>query len=151
MKRNEFLQRQAEARADWELALAKIAALPDDQVDERLKALVVHIHWYEGEMLEVLRQRALKGSPFWDLPTDERNAQIERQTRYRPLAELIAEGQAIYISLFEELQRLPEQAFHSAQYFDKMPDDWIPWEMLASNLFEHYLEHVREIREILER
>jgi hypothetical protein len=151
MNRNEFLRRQIEARADWESALDKIAALSDEQVDERQKSLVIHINWYEREMLGLLRQRAMAGSTLWDLPTDERNKVIELQESQLSLDVLVADGKDVYTRLLEELQRLPEDAFHSAQYFDQMPAEWSPWEVIASNLFEHYLEHAGEIREILER
>ncbi len=151
MNRRSFLQKQVEARAGWEQVLEMLAGQPENQVGERLKALVIHINWYEREMLSLLRQRVLAGSPLWELPTDERNAEIERQERQRSLADLLSETRANYTSLIEELGRLPDEAMNSAQHFENMPEDWIPWELIAGNLFEHYLEHAQEIQAILDR
>jgi hypothetical protein len=151
MELKTFLEKQEKARAGWERALEILAGQPENQVDERLKALVIHINWYEREMLGLLRQRVLAGSPLWELPTDERNAEIERQERQRSLADLLFETRASYTSLIEELSRLPDEALNSAQHFENMPEDWIPWELIASNLFEHYLEHAQEIQAILDR
>jgi uncharacterized damage-inducible protein DinB len=78
MDREKFLSRLTSARREWDAALASVPwermTTPGVNGGWSVKDLVAHITWSEREMMEVIRQRALVGSPLWALGQDERNA-----------------------------------------------------------------------------
>jgi hypothetical protein len=93
-------------------------------------------------MLGVLQARALVGSPWWDLPLDQRNQAIYAENQARPLAEVRQEAAQVYEALLKAIEALEEEDLHDPARFPGMPPDWKPWELLANNTYEHYLDHL---------
>ncbi len=146
MNKNEFLGRLQAARQKWEKFLAQV---PADQFSSpinpggwNLKDVVAHITWYDKEMVEVLRTRTLAGSDWWDLPLDDRNYRIYQQYRAQPLEEVLLHHRQAYADLWPLAQQLTDEDLNDPTHFKDMPADWKPWEMIASNTFDHYLEHM---------
>ena len=46
----------------------------------------------------------------------------------------------------QEAQKLADEDLNDATRYKDMPEDWTPWEVVASNTFEHYPDHVAELR-----
>jgi uncharacterized damage-inducible protein DinB len=145
MKRDEFLKKLASGRNTWEAVLAQV---PRDRFEDpgvagawSVKDVIAHIAWHEREMLALLDTRRLDGSPWWLLPTDERNAHIYEENRERPLEDVLAEADAVYAQLVDALSRLEDEAFTDPSAFAEMPSDWIPADILAQNSYEHYEAH----------
>ena len=46
----------------------------------------------------------------------------------------------------QEAQKLADEDLNDATRYKDMPKDWTPWEVVASNTFEHYSDHVAELR-----
>jgi len=44
------------------------------------------------------------------------------------------------------LEALEEAGYQEAGMFREMPPEWAPWEVLAGNTFEHYEQHVEDLR-----
>lgn len=110
-----------------------------------LKDIIAHVSWYEREMVGLLRGRALVGSPWWELPLDERNAKILAENRDRPLAEVTAEAKQVNEDLLAALQDLREQELAAPHAFAGMPPEWLPWQVIASNTYVHYPQHAADI------
>jgi hypothetical protein len=43
------------------------------------------------------------------------------------------------------LEELADDDLLHASHFREMPSDWIPWQVIASNTFEHYPVHTADI------
>lgn len=154
MTKTEFLQRQRDAHADWERLLATI---PTSRMLDvvaggwTVKDVIAHVTWSEREMAGVLKQRALIGSDLWSVSQQERNDAVWEQNRAKSLLDVLSEAGQVYAELTEELERIEDEELNEARYFREMPADWKPWQVIASNTFEHYPEHVAMIRAWLEK
>ncbi|MFN2216624.1 MAG: hypothetical protein ACK2TS_06740 [Anaerolineales bacterium] len=46
------------------------------------------------------------------------------------------------------LQELDETDLNNPAAFEGMPGDWQPWNVIASNTYEHYDDHVADLNRI---
>ncbi len=147
MEKVDFLKLLQAARQAWEKFLAQITAEKMELADVpgawTVKDIIAHVTWYDREMVDFLRSRTLAGSDWWNLPLDERNRLIYEQNHDRPLAEILAQNRQVYENLWHLAQQLDDKDLNDPARFKDMPLDWLPWEMIASNTFEHYLEHIK--------
>ncbi len=88
---------------------------------------------------------------MWNLDTDRRNTVVYQQNRDRPLAEILAESQAVHEDLVQLLEELPEEHYGNSARVRGVPADWLPWRVLEGNTFGHYREHARDVRAWLDR
>jgi hypothetical protein len=116
-----------------------------------VKDLLAHIAWYEREMVGILQHRALSGSELWILSSSDRNTVILDQNRSRALGEVRQEAQQVYEELVRALEAVDDVALNDAAWFREMPAEWIPWQLIADNSFDHYMQHVADIRKWGER
>lgn len=155
MTKDRFLRLLLDERARWDELLSQVdeahMTTPGVEGEWSLKDIIAHVAWYEGQMVGVLRQRSLVGSDLWELPTDERNAAIHEQNRHRALADVLAEARQVYAEFVDGVRALTTEDLHDPGRFAGMPADWIPWQVIASNSFEHYPQHIPAIRDWLEK
>lgn len=116
-----------------------------------VKDLIAHISWYENEMVDLIRTKTLRGSELWLLPTDERNQSIYAMNRSRSLEEVLRESHQIFARLEGLIESLEEADLVDASRYADMPPDWPPLEVLAENTYEHYDDHISDIRNWLDR
>lgn len=130
-------------QASWE-ALDEKQMVQSDAVGEwTVKDIIAHVVWHEREMCEMIRWRDfLKGSELWNLPTDERNAEIYKLNRDRSLADVLKEAKEVYAVLLEQLETLSDEDLQAPSHFAGMPSNWEPWNIIAGNTYAHYLEHI---------
>ncbi len=110
-----------------------------------LRDILYHTAWYEHEMVEMLQLRSLVGSPWWTLPVNERNANILAEGQNVNLLQAWRQEQEQYAELLALLELVRDEELNEARFFQEMPADWIPWQVIASNTYEHYLEHFSDI------
>ena len=147
MNKAEFIQTLTDAHERWEERLRQFPKDVELASGMSLKDVIAHITWYEREMVGMLWDRALVGSRLWDLPTtDERNAAILQENHPRPWSEVLAEARQVYQQLFEGVQSLTEEELVEPLLFTNMPEDWVPWQVIASNSYKHYLQHLPDLR-----
>ncbi|MCI0399590.1 MAG: ClbS/DfsB family four-helix bundle protein [Chloroflexi bacterium] len=155
MDRVTFLETLKAGREEWEALLAQVDEArwsePGVEGDWSLKDVVAHVSWHEREMIGVLDARALAGSEWWNLPTDERNALIYEANRDRPLAEVQVEAKETYARLWAAVQTLSDEELNDPGRFAGMFLDWAPWKLLAENTYEHYQQHVPGLRAWIRR
>ncbi|MDE3088608.1 MAG: ClbS/DfsB family four-helix bundle protein [Chloroflexota bacterium] len=153
MTKTELLKQIESARLDWDALIERIdrnrMTMPGVEGTWCIKDILAHVTWFEREMVEMLHARALVGSDLWQLPQDERNAAIFEQNRDRPLDEVLRESKQVYRQLYDAVCTLTEAEANDPACFRDMPDDWVPWKIIAGNAFEHYPVHAASIRKWL--
>ena len=82
--------------------------------------------------------------------TDERNAAIFAENRDRPLKDVLAEAEQVYQQLVAGVQTLVDEDLVDPGRFAEMPADWAPWQIMADNSYDHYLQHISSVRAWLE-
>ena len=154
MEKSELIRRIGTARRGWDELLGRVddglALKPGAEGELSVKDLVAHVTWYEREVVRMLRSRTMEGSGLWALGPDERNAAIYEQARDVSLEDVRAESARVSSALMEQLELLPEEAYHDASRFTDMPPEWEPWKLIAGNTIWHYPDHTGAIRRLLE-
>ncbi|MBN1538467.1 MAG: ClbS/DfsB family four-helix bundle protein [Anaerolineales bacterium] len=110
-----------------------------------IKDIIAHITWHEIEMIGLLEAHALVGSPWWNLPTDQRNQKIYEQNRERTLEDVRQEAAHAHAQLVQLLEALPEADLYDPAGFPDMPSDWQPWMLIVQNTYEHYRTHLEDL------
>lgn len=153
MKKSDFLERIEKTHRAYRDVLGKITnkQLLDLHTcgDWSVKDVIAHVTWYEQQMVGLLETRSLKGSELWNLSLEERNRAIHAENQNRSLEDILKKGIEIHKTLMDLIQSLSEDDLQKAENFKDMPSEWIPWEVIASNTFEHYPEHTAAIQEVL--
>jgi hypothetical protein len=145
-----FLERINAEYNLWQDLIRKIS--PEDMVqpgicgDWSMKDVIAHIAWYEGEMIPLILQYQLVGSELWALTTDERNQILFEQNRDRSLKDVLKESKKVHADFVQALNNLSDADLVDASHFKDMPGDWVPWKIIAGNSFEHYPQHVPDIK-----
>ena len=152
MEKKKFLDRIERSRTELERVLSGI---PVDMMETQgtvdswsIKDVIAHIGWYEGEMVKVLSSMALKGSELWELDLQERNTAIHAAFSSKDLEDVIRTEKENYLNMLTLLKNLDESALDDAGSFAEMPPDWQPWSVIASNTYEHYDDHVKDLKKI---
>jgi uncharacterized protein (TIGR03083 family) len=154
MDKTTFLENLQSARANWEALLEEVGEermlQPGACGEWSVKDVIAHVMWCEREMVGVCQARALVGSELWKLSNDESNAIVVSQYRDHALQDILAEERQVYAQLLAEVQQLSDEDLNDAGHFRDMPADWLPWQLIAGNAFEHYRDHMPSIRTWLE-
>ena len=114
-----------------------------------LKDIIIHISWFELEIVNMLETMRLQGSPLWDLSTDDRNIKIQELHANLPWQQVMATYEKIQPILVDLIGGLEEATLENPTYFDNMPVEWLPLGIIAANTYEHYEHHIRDIKECL--
>jgi uncharacterized damage-inducible protein DinB len=147
----QFIDLMCVEHAKWETILAMV---PESQMDMpgpagdgewSVKDILAHIAWYEREMAGAIEKHALVGSELWQLPPDQRNDVIFKENKDRPLNEIRDESRQVHDRLMQSLESLTEEDLHDAGRFLGMPAEWKPWQVIATNTFEHYQHHTAQV------
>jgi len=155
MNKFEIIHAMKEARAEWNALLAQI---PEERMTEpgangewSVKDVIAHITFFENEMVLVMEQRALTGTPgVWELPTHERNAMLYAQMKDLPLVQVLADSRAAYERLLALTEAAPEADFEGPSSYADMPSAWTLEAVLSGNSWDHYREHIGWLREWLQ-
>jgi len=150
MDKIRFLDTLLAERAEWDRVLSQIdvarMVVPRVAGEWSVKDVVAHVTWFEREMVGVLTAYALVGSDLWDLPGDERNRVIFEQNRQRPLDDVLTEARQVFDQLLAAVRPLSDEDLVDPGRFRDMPADWVPWQILAGNTYEHYRDHLPALR-----
>jgi len=153
MDKATFVKTLKEVRAQWDALLAQIDQewMLEPGVAEKwsVKNIIAHIAWSELELVPVMQTHVLAGSELWNLPLDERNEIVFQQNRDRPLHEIMVEEQEAYAQFLQAVQELSEEDLNNPHRFNNMPEDWVPWQILAGSSFKHFQDHMPSVRERL--
>ena len=150
MNKFELLEAVRSARRLWDELLASIGTEQMVQAGAvgqwSVKDTISHISWFEREMAELLETRALVGSDLWNLPADERNDAIYQQFHGQSIEQAAADSTASFNRLVLAIESLRVDEVTDPRRYQNMPPDWVPWQIVAQNSYEHYQHHVTDIR-----
>ena len=150
MNKSKLIETLRKERAAWEALLAEVARYgmtePGLAGDWSAKDIFAHVSWYERETSIMVEERALVGSNLWQLPQDERNIPIYEENKDHHLEEVLAEAESVFERLVQAIESLSEDELLDASHFREMPEEWVPWKVIASNSYEHYHQHIPGIR-----
>jgi hypothetical protein len=85
-------------------------------------------------------------SPWWTFRDDPRNARIYELNLERTLDDVLAESRQTVTRLFAAVETLSEDDLHDPARFKGMPEDWVPWKLIAMNTCDHYTHHMIDLR-----
>ena len=154
MSKQEFICRVRESWESWE---SQVARCPRERIEQpgfygerSLRDVVMHISWYEQQMIAILESRRFEGSPLWELPTDERNEVVYGENRDRALDDVLDDATRVHAQMMELLGGLTDDELNDPALFPGMPAEWVPWDVIASNTYEHYDGHAENVKAWLE-
>jgi len=59
----------------------------------------------------------------------------------------VLRAHGVFDQLLAGMQSLTEEDLHDPLRFAEMPADWAPWQVIASNCYEHYRQHAPGFRD----
>ncbi|MGA7733722.1 MAG: DinB family protein [Chloroflexia bacterium] len=158
LDRNGLLELVRITRGEWDDLLAGI---PKERMTEpgvggdgwTVKDVIAHNTWNELEMVKMLGARDLStgSDELWMMTNDERNQALFERDRDLSLDRVLAEAEEVREGLFREVEKLEDADLNDPGRFANMPEDWVPWQIIAGCTFAHYPEHVETVREWLQR
>jgi len=155
MKKSELIDAYLHRRQEWNALLAQLTPqqilTPLQDGGWSLKDVVAHLTWHEREMVGVAQERALTGSPWWELPFEQRNELIYELNKDLTLDEVLSIAEITQADLLRAFESLTDADMLDASRYAKMPADWLPWQVYASNMQDHYTDHIQDLRNWLKR
>lgn len=148
--RDELLGRILAAKVEWEATSSLLSQ--EEQAgtlvagDWTVKDIYAHLMWHEREMLNWLRAGRFEGSPLWQKPLEERNRAIWEENRERAADDVRQESRDVHEALVKILETLGDEQLNDPGRWPGMPSDWIPWEILADNTYDHYHHHAQDLK-----
>ena len=146
-----------QGRAEWDDILEEVGRermeQPGVEGNWTVKDIVAHNMWNEREMVRMVSDHALLPSEsdrLWMMSNDERNDELYRMFKDRPLDELLDEDRMVHSQLMQAMTGLEDADMVDPNRFPGMPDDWVPWQIIAGCSFNHYPDHIKDIRAWLE-
>lgn len=145
-KKTGFLQRIRTSRTKLDEVVKSIDPMfmtaPGVCGDWSVKDILAHITWHEQEMFNVALKRALVGSDLWNVSLELRNKTIYEENRDRGLKDVLDDFKVVFESMMDAMETLTDEDLLDASHFAEMPPNWKPWEVIASNTYEHYDDHL---------
>jgi len=155
MKRAELLERIHTGRQQLEAILAQISddhmTTPSLPGQWSAKDLLAHIGWWEQRIVTTYHTllRGETPDPEADaLPVDELNAHVYALYCDRPLAEVRREEHEAYYALLVLAESAPEDDLFNQHRF-AWTEEQAFCEWISGNTYEHYEEHLRDLRALL--
>jgi hypothetical protein len=137
----------------WEALLAEVGAAwmlePRLAGGWSIKDLIAHITWYEQQTVLLLQPHSGPGPRrdwLWACAAQKRNAILFTADRTRQLADVRAEAREAHAQLIAAVEALTAANIRAPQRFPGMPHAWQPWQFIARHSYEHYAEHIPEVR-----
>ena len=129
---------------------AALATLPDESMADRIdvewtrKDVLAHIEAWEHRVVDLLERLRAGEEPRDEVETDERNAEIYRQSRDRSLTDVRSGEQAAYRALVAAVEGASDDELFDGSHFAWTEGD--PFEQwVRGNADEHYDEHLEQL------
>lgn len=150
MTKAELLGLVHSRRAEWD---AIIAQIPQEWMTElkaigdwSIKDIIAHINYYELWMAERLHEN-VRGEVYypneWDMMHwDARNALIYQRDKDLSLDFVLATSKQAFQKLVDGIEANTEAFLTEPQQFQGMPTTILVWDMIRSEVYDHYRQHI---------
>jgi hypothetical protein len=151
----ELLQAIYSARKEWE---ALIDQIPHKRLSEALspgswsiKDIIAHITEYDRWLALGLALRLQKPPQIWldDFGLDEFNAVLHQQIADRNPDEILLDSKQVFQDMINEIEAHSEAYLFGTHHVKGVPDVIVPSQMLKSESYGHYRDHIPAIRDWL--
>ena len=161
MTKDKFLSILRSERANWEALLseADISHMTQPGVagEWSLKDVIAHVAVYEEWISSVLEElmrgetKTLNSGQPEDVDVEKRNARLFRENQHHPLQEVLSFSQQAFQHLLAVVQSLSEEDLiaTSPRFKHLLPAYWPDeslWKTIAGDSYEHYHQHIPDIR-----
>ena len=148
----ELIQAIHIARNEWDTLIAQI---PHHQLSEpmapgtwSIKDVIAHVTEYDRWLALGLALRLQKPPQIWldDIGLDEFNAVLHQQIADRNPDDILLDSNRVFQDLINEVEAHSEAYLFGSHRVEGVPDDIIPFQLLKSESYGHYLDHVPAMR-----
>jgi hypothetical protein len=144
----ELIEAMVSARSQFDSLVDRIPhskmSLPGASGEWSVKDVVAHIASYDRWLGLTLALRAQKPPDFWmeDIPLDEFNRRLFDENRDLPLGQILQESRHVWKEILEGTRALSETYLFSEQSVQGVSYTFKPCDVLKSESYGHYLDHV---------
>jgi hypothetical protein len=152
VSKQEVIEKIEAIRSQWNEVIASLTTEQCLRLNTcghwSVKDVVAHLSWFEQQMEWMVTRHSMigKDTEWWLLPTDERNAKIHALYEDLSLGEVKMMAQERYARMLKAIGQLADADFTDPSRYDGMPSDWVPADIIAQNTWEHYTDHLVDIR-----
>lgn len=154
--KNELVEAMVSARNTLDSLIDQIKrsnmTLPGVSGEWSVKDILAHLTAYDRWLALTLALRGQKPPDFWieDTPLDESNRRLFEENRDMPLDEVLQQYREIWRDILDETRARSETYLFTEQSVQGYPDKFKPCDILRSESYGHYLDHVPALRAWLE-
>ena len=152
----ELVEAMISARTELDSLIDQIKhstmTLPGASGEWSVKDIIAHITSYDRWLALTLALRSQKPPDIWieDIPLDEFNHRLFIENRDMPLEEVLQKSREVWGQILEETSARTETYLFTKQSVQGYPDKFRPCDILRSESYGHYLDHVPGLRAWLE-
>ena len=153
--KSELLQAIHTARDEWDALIAQIPPhrLSDPVVSGSwsIKDVIAHLTEYDRWLALGLAMRLQKPPQIWldDISLDEFNAVLHQQIADRHPDDILLDSNRVFQDLINEVEAHSEAYLFGTHRVDGVPYDVIPFQLLKSESYGHYHDHIPAIGRFL--
>jgi hypothetical protein len=150
--KSELIQVISTARNEWDTCIAQI---PQCRLSESvtpgswpIKDIIAHVTEYDRWLALGLALRLQKPPQIWleDISLDEFNALLHQQIADRTNAEIFRDSRRVFQDLIKEVELHSEAYLFGAHRVEGVSYVVIPAQLLKSESYGHYYDHIADIR-----
>jgi hypothetical protein len=122
--------------------------LPGAAGEWSIKDILAHITSYDRWLALTLALRGQKPPDFWieDIPLDEFNRRLFEENRKLSLEQVLQQFGEVWEEILEETRTKTETYLFTEQIAQGVSDKFKPCDILKSESYGHYLDHVPTLR-----
>ncbi len=150
--KSELLQAIHTARNEWD---AFIAQIPHHRLSDpvasgswSIKDVIAHVTEYDRWLALGLAMRLQKPPQIWldDIGLDEFNAVLHQQIADRNPGDILWDSNRVFQDLINEIEAHSEAYLFGTHRVEGVSFDVIPFQLLKSESYGHYQDHIPAIR-----
>jgi len=150
--KSELLQAMHNARNEWDTLIAQIPLrlLSESMASGTwsIKDVIAHITEYDRWLALGLAMRLQKPPQIWldDISLDEFNAVLHQQIADRNPDDILLDSNRVFHDLINEVEAHSEAYLFGTHRVEGVSFDVIPFQLLKSESYGHYHDHIPAIR-----